>query len=465
MTILFKKVLSKSFLVLLFVGEIGFAQENDSITISKEMLRKMIQEEVQKELHRIQENKIEAIPTPTIETAKTTENSESKKLIGERIKFSGTGLLRLGEWDFKQNDINPTTGEVKDLHKRFWTRMNFYLNIDSKLTESLDFHARIRTGQKQYSFVTFGENVDERFNIIMDQFWLNYKLKNYEFRIGRQDAGRIWSNQKGAMFDIPQHDGATIAAIYNVGDVNISPKVAYFVENYQNNSAYKNQGKMYGASVQANQTKENISWKLETGLIKAEKLPTRYKNDIADNSKGTKYHDGDLAPDYAIWTNQAKLAFPRLKNLTFMVDYYHNFKKYSKNPVSHLIHDANGKNAFSNPEVYDNATAPDFTKQNQGFIASVSVGNLGIPKNLWASVSYLYMEKYATMDYFAQYDYTRWASSNIKGPEFSLGYRFNKYLQMRARYFISNEIKGYYSTNPAYKKSEDRIRIDFNINF
>ncbi|WP_322970441.1 hypothetical protein [Faecalibacter sp. LW9] len=35
------------------------------------------------------------------------------------------------------------------------------------------------------------------------------------------------------------------------------------------------------------------------------------------------------------------------------------------------------------------------------------------------------MEKYAAMDYFAQYDNARWASTNIQGPEFSAGYRFN----------------------------------------
>ena len=75
------------------------------------------------------------------------------------------------------------------------------------------------------------------------------------------------------------------------------------------------------------------------------------------------------------------------------------------------------------------------------------------------------LEKYAAMDYFAQYDYTRWASTNIQGPEFSAGYRFNKYLQMRARFFISNEIKGYYMMNPEYKKSEDRFRLDFNLSF
>lgn len=467
MNIPVQQILGKSFIISLFLSQIGLSQENDSITISREMLRQMIQEEVQKEIKLIQLQQLNSTSELTV-SPKPIEKEEPKddrKLIGDRIKFSGTGLLRVGEWDFKQNEINPSTGEVTSLHKRFWTRMNFYLNIDTKLTDNLDFHARLRTGQKQYSFVTFGENVDERFNIIMDQFWLNYKLGNYEFRAGRQDAGRIWSNQKGVQFDIPMHDGLTITADYKLGKVNVSPRIAYFIENYKNNAAYKEQGKVYGASVRASQSIENLSWKAETGLIKAEKLPTRYINDIAQSSAGIKYHDGDLAPDYSIWTNQIMLSLPNVRNLTFIVDYYHNFKNYTKNPISHLIHDTNGMNNFTNNDAFLSSNSPDFRKQNDGFVASISTGNLNIPKNIWASVSYLYMEKYAAMDYFAQYDYTRWASTNIQGPEFSAGYRFNKYLQMRARFFISNEIKGYYMMNPEYKKSEDRFRLDFNLSF
>lgn len=461
MNFILKKLRYTWFLFFLFLTLDVYGQIGDTIKITKEELRQIIREEVQKELQRINSTPIETVQVTPPET-----KEDNQKLIGDRIKFSGTALLRAGEWDFRQNEINPSTGEVKQLHKRFWTRMNVYLNVDAKLIDNLDFHARFRTGQKQYSFVTFGENVDERFNIIMDQLWLNYKLKNYEFRAGRQDAGRIWTNQKGVQFDIPSHDGITIVADYKLGKVSLSPRIAYFFENYKNNSPYREQGKVYGASIRAAQSEENISWKAETGLIKAEKLPTRYVNDIAQSSSaGLKYHDGDLAPDYSIWTNQISLNFPNLRNLTFIVDYYRNFKNYRKNPVSHLIHDQNGINAFTNLNEFDPTSAPDFTKQNNGFVASIATGNLNIPKNIWASISYLYMEKYAAMDYFAQYDYTRWASTNIHGPEFSVGYRFNKYLQLRTRFFISNEIKGYYATNPEYKKSEDRIRFDLNINF
>ena len=494
-----KQIIKRSIFVLLLFGEFAYSQEVEPAPITPEYIKKLIQEEVQKALNNPQNN---TLPTDQVAINSTKIDStlisadyirqlvqleiqkelnkekaslkseiteevkaENKKLIGERIKFSGTALLRAGELDFNQNDINPKTGEVKDLHNRFWTRMNFYLNIDSKLTNTIDVHARLRTGHKQYSFVTFGENVDERFNIILDQLWFNWKYDKYELRAGRQDAGRIWSNQKGVLFDIPMHDGITAVADYKIGEVSVTPKLAYFVEMYRNNTAIKDQGKVYGGSIKVGQSKPNTIWKVETGLIKADHLPTRYANDLAQSGTSIKYHDGDLAPDYTIWTNQASVSFKNLRNLTFTADYYNNLKNYRKNPISHTIYDINGNNSFNNPNEYNNETAPNFTKQRQGFVGTISTGNLNVPKNIFASVSYLYMEKYAAMDYFAEYDFARWASTNIKGPEFVAGYRFNKYIQMRARYFITQEIKGLDATNPSYRRSADRFRFDLNFTF
>lgn len=465
MTFSFLKFKPTTLLFISLMASFSFAQINDSITISREMLRKMIQEEVQKELSNTKIKSQDTLLNSNSAITEIPQQKEREKLFGERVKLSGTALLRVGEWDFDQNEINPTTGVIRSTHKRFWSRTNFYLNVDTELIKSLDFHARLRTGQKQYSFITLGENVDERFNIILDQIWLNYKVGKFEFRAGRQDAGRIWTNQKGVQFDIPMHDGITILADYKLRNVNISPRIAYFMENYKNNAPYIEQGKIFGASLRASQSTENIAWKAETGLIKAEKLPTRYINDLAQRGNETRYHDGDLAPDYSIWTNQISVTIPHWRNLNITVDYYHNFKNYKQNPISYLIYDANGYNSFNHASDFDVNSSPDFKKQTTGFIASISTGNLNIPKNIWASISYLYMEKYAAMDYYAQYDNARWASTNIKGPEFSAGYRFNKYVQMRGRFFITKDIKGYYGVNPNYTRSADRFRIDFNINF
>lgn len=440
-------IIKRTWLFIILLYNISLAQQIDSTQLNH-YIKKIVQEEVNKELLKIKDS-----------------STESKKWFGERIKFSGTGLFRLGEWDMHQNSINPATGVIEKAHTRFWSRYNFYFNIDAKLTSNLDVHARIRTGNKQYSFITFGENTDERFNIILDEFWLNWNPSGYIVRLGRQDAGRIWSNQKGVQFDIPTHDGLTVVKDYVFSDIKLTPKFAYFVEYYRNNTSYKRQGKVYGAAISLSKNTVNNFWKVESGIIKSEQLPNRYINDLAYSPSGIGYHDGDLAPFYSIWTNQVVYTFKEIRNLTFKVDYYHNFKNYKKNPISNMIYDRSGKNSFDNPTQYDNATAPNFTKQNQGVVVSIATGNLSIPKNIWIEVSYLYMEKYAAMDYFAQYDYARWASTNIKGPEFSAGYRINKFLQTKMRYFVTQEIKGLDGINPDYRRAANRFRFDLNINF
>ena len=434
----------------LFFTQFTYSQQIDSTQVNQ-YIKQLVEQEVKKELAK---------------RDSATVKVEKNKLLGDRIKFSGTGLLRLGEWDMHQSSIDPTTGITKKAHTRFWSRYNFYFNIDAKLTSSLDVHARIRTGNKQYSFITFGENTDERFNIILDEFWLNWNPKGYVLRLGRQSASSVWSNQKGAQFDIPTHDGFTVVKDYVFNDgLTLTPKLAYFVEYYRNNTSYKRQGKVYGAVVMLSKNRTNVFWKAESGIIKAEQLPNRYVNDLAYSPSGIGYHDGDLAPFYSIWTNQVAYTFKEIRNLTFKVDYYYNLKNYKKNPVSNMIYDSNGNNSFADPMQYDNATAPNFTKQNQGIVASIATGNLSIPKNIWLEVSYLYMEKYAAMDYFAQYDYARWTSTNIKGPEFSAGYRINKFLQTKMRYFVTQEIKGLDGINPDYRRAANRFRFDLNINF
>ena len=428
----------------------AYAQQIDS-TFNNQYIQKLIHDEVQKELLK----------------EKELQKAQPRKLFGDRIRFSGSALLRAAEWDLHQNGINPSSGITRKDHNRFWSRFNFFLAVDSDLSETVSVNARIRTGNNQYSFVTFGENLDERLRIILDEFWIQWKPNNYVLRAGRQTASRIWSNQQGSQFDVPKHDGVTLMKEYDLNPVKLTPKVGYFVEYYRNNSSFKDQGRVFGGALAASLSQTNTVWTAETGFIKAEQLPNRYLNDIAETSNGigVKYHDGDLAPTYAIWTNQIGVVFKNFHNLSFKFDYYHNLANYKQNPISNMIYDKNGFNSFSNPDDYNNATAPNFTKQKQGFVASVSIGNLAKPKNFWFEASYLYMEKYAAMDYFAQYDYSRWASTNIKGPEFGAGYRFNNYLMFRAKYFITQEIKGLDGIDPSYRRSANRLRLDFVMNF
>lgn len=375
--------------------------------------------------------------------------------ISKTVSFSGRGLLRLGEFDFDQKRMTDS-GDRYTAGNRYWSRYNFYLNMDIKLSSAFKLHSRIRTGQKQYSFVTFGGNQDERFNIILDEFYLNWSKDNYFVKLGRQSAGAVWKNQKGAQFDIPTHDGITAGKSFNVSDLDASVKAAFFNEQYRNDTQLGKQGKIYGFSLTLGKSAKNIAWHLHSGMIWADHLPNRYQNDIATKTT-PRYHDGDLADAYSIWVIQGKISLKNAKNLSFTVDYYNNFKNYDVNPQSHMI------------KAGDNGTvktpAPDFTNENQGFIATLGIGSYAKSKSFYASAAYLYLEKYAVMDYFAQYDFARWASSNIQGTEFVLAYRFNKYLGLKGRLYFTKELKGLNAADVDYKRSGNRFRLDLNINF
>lgn len=464
--------------LLILSSTMMFSQEQVSITSQE--LRDEIKSEIKEELKNELRAELEAeLKEDLIKEAQASVSKEdfmtkAKNLLSSRVKISGKALLRLAELDWDQERMSADGTRYND-GTRYWSRYNFYINLDAKLTEAFSVHGRIRTGHKQYSFVTFGGNADERFNIILDQFWLNWKKGNYQVRIGRQGAGDIWKNQIGSQFDIPTHDGISASATYDLGGITLQPQIAYFDEYYRNNTSLKDHGKIFGGSITASSSNENLSWTLQTGAIAANNLPNRYANDLAQRNTdagGTRYHDGDLAQDYHIWSNYGAITFKKWKNLSFQANFYQNVATYDQNPQSNLITDVNGNINYTdinNPEAgnskYDASTAPDFTNERTGFIGTVSIGSDAKPKGFYAGISYLYLEKYAAMDYFAQYDFARWASTNIKGPEFAAAYRLNKFLRVKGRLFLTEEIKGMQGVDPSYTRSANRFRLDVNINF
>jgi len=386
---------------------------------------------------------------------------QEAKSLTKRIKFSGNMTLRLAELDYNQRRIDGK------LHDRYRSRYRFYLNMDTQLSKAFALHARMRTGHKQWDFVDFGGQNEEKFDLILDQLSLDIKTGKYRFKIGRQSA--IWNNQKGAQFDVPTHDGISAGMNYPLKNhLSLALKAAYFDEFYddEDNLPLEKHGKIYGYQL-AMKGGDYSNFSINQGLIFANHLPTRYINYASYSSETDlpMYHECDLAPDYSLFLAQAKLQFKKLNHLTFMADYYYNLKDYKTNPVSHTIEDAQGKDSFTDLEAYDDKTAPDFTNQKTGFIGTISYGSWNKPKGLQFGISYFYLEKYAVMDYFAQDDSSLWDSSNIKGWETAIAYRVSKFMSMRARWFLTEEIKGLSGVHPDFNRSGNRFRIDFTLNF
>ncbi|NAW51450.1 hypothetical protein GNY06_08670 [Elizabethkingia argentiflava] len=424
-------------LILSLVSGLTFAQQKDSI------------KNYYQELNALKER------IAHLEEEKGKQETKKTENIIDRIKPGVVTIFRLGELDWNQNKMNPKIGHIQDEHYRFWSRIMMYLYMDTKINDKFDFRASILS----HPYFAFGGNSDTKLSILLDELWLNYKLnENYALRFGRQDASRVWDNQIGEQFDFWKHDGLTLISHHKIKDFDLSGNLAYFVENYKDNASFRNQGKMYGFSLRLNKSTPSYDWKIGTGLIKAEQIPNRYYSNI-----GQYYYDGDLAPDYAIWTSQLGIKFKKMSNLSFNLDFYRNLKNYPQNPVSNLITDKQGNNSFS--KEYRAEEAPDFSKQKTGVYANASIDIPLLKKDLNIGLSYLYMQKYAALDYFAQYDLARWAATNVQGPEIVIAYPINKWMRLRNRIFFTKDIKGYNAVNEDFLRKGNRGRLDLIINF
>lgn len=375
-------------------------------------------------------------------------------------------LMRLGELDWDQKVFNTDTNQRENVHPRFWSRPLFYVFLNSQLSENFDF----RFSMQNYPFSIFGGDSDFRLGLILAEIWLRYKINdNYSLKFGRQDVSNIWDNQIGTQFDFWQHDGLSFKTNHELGKLDLTTQAAFFLERYVNNAPFKEQGKLYGMSAKLENKESRTPWHVSAGLMRAESLPNTYYSSI-----GQFFYDGDLAQEYTIFLSQLSVRFKSLANLAFTFDFFHNLNNYRTNPQSSLIRDANGRanlefdresGAYVTNPTFDASTAPNFNNQKSGFYGSVSSDVPFISKDLRVSAAYLYMQKYAALDFFAQYDLARWASTNVKGPEFMIKYKLNDRISFRNRTFFIKEIKGYNGVDPDFVRSGNRTRFDIIINF
>lgn len=381
-------------------------------------------------------------------------NSKKFNLI-ERSKLSSFAVYRVGELDWSQYIYNPETQQGQREHSRFWARILANVYLDTKITDKLDYRFSIQV----FPGFAFGGESDARLAILLDEIWLKYKFNgNQSIKIGRQDASEIWSNQIGTQFDFWRHDGISYQYKHITNtELVFTGKSAFYIESYRNNQTFKNQGKLYGFSLNLEKNNAYKGIDFSTGIIKANALANRFKSDLQND-----YWDGDLATNYTIWATEFVYNFKHLNNLTFKTDIYHNFKNYNKGMRSNLITDATGRNSFETG--FDKTTAPNFTNQRSGIYTSVKTDLPFISKKLSLSLAYLYMEKYAALDVFAQFDLARWTSTNVKGWEFVFLYKYNDKISFRNRTFFMEEIRGLHGSNPDFRRSGNRTRFDIIIN-
>ncbi len=131
------------------------------------------------------------------------------------------------------------------------------------------------------------------------------------------------------------------------------------------------------------------------------------------------------------------------------IDYYHNLQNLKANEAIPL----------------------KFRNQKQGIVVSTSMGKLKKKGDWKMRLTYVYLEKFAAVDFLAQNDWTRWDYSsyespdgrltNFKGLEIMAGLALGRKMNLKMRYFIVDQLIPF----GIAKETGNRIRLDINIGF
>ena len=431
----------------------ALAQKTDSIK-----LRNQLKEEIKQELRAEFEANSKAQISQQVNEAVAKDDflTKIKKIAESNVKISGKGTLRAAEQDWNYEKERDVYADDK-----FWSRISFGVQLDAKIADGLSFTTRLRSGNQQYGFITFGGISEDRMKVVFDKYVLKYAKGNYWVSLGRDT--QIWEDQKGAQFDVPTHEGLAVGAKFSLDKDKktvLEPTAAYYTVRYSGAGAETN-GRMWGGQVKLTSTQEEAKLMGRLGMIMSDNLQRtgltgadavnagRYYN----TNTGSAY-DGDLADAYSILTVGASATFKNLRGLSISGEYYQNLRDYDTNPVSYQI-TKNTTTGFT----------PDFTGEKTGYIITASIGNRGTKGDCQVGASYVYLEKYSTQDFMAQWDHAGWAASNVKGFEAFATYQIFNNLEFRTRFFLAKEIKGYNGNDADFERSGNRIRFDLNFKF
>ncbi len=158
---------------------------------------------------------------------------------------------------------------------------------------------------------------------------------------------------------------------------------------------------------------------------------------------------GTFNIDYSIVHLGTKVDILKNPKVTAGFDYYQNVQNYNGNDsISKVLQD-----------------------QKTGYVANASIGKLDKKGDWKFLLTYMYLERFAAVDYLAQNDWVRWDYSsqgsadgrltNYKGFEIMAGYALAVNMNLIVRFFTVEQLVPY----GIAKENGDRIRLDFNIGF
>ena len=365
--------------------------------------------------------------------------------ISSKVRFFGSFRIRPYEqdWDVSIAEYPGLTERGDRARMRLW----FRLNVEADITDYVRVHGRIRSGNDQDEYITAGANDETEGTFLIDKVYVKFHKNNFWLTLGRNSA--IFQDQKGLQWDSPNNDGFAAGYSYDFGDdTNLDLSTAYYMASFKQ-GLFHNDGAIYGGQAVFNtKISDDIKFKARTSIAIAENLPN-----VLPFTEVGGIHVSDHAEEYAIWNSGIQVSLPNAANLTLAADYYKNLTDYEENPPSRY-------HPF-------NKYVRDFTNKTNGYAISLLAGSLSDPNHFYGGVSWIHMEKYASIDFYSQYDFNRtdhFATSNFEGWEFRLGYAVTKNFNILARTYLTDQLVGF-SDDPNQRGSAKRFRLDLNYLF
>lgn len=353
----------------------------------------------------------------------------------KKLSFTGDFRFRIEQdWNSRKSD-----GTYRDdrTRLRYRARIGMYY----KATDWASFGVRLRTGdpdKQQDPQLTLGDGFDEfsTLPISFEQLFFRARYKWLDAWVGK-NAFSFEKQNELFWSDNVFPEGVFVSGLISVGAdwiESIKLSGAHYIMRSNNTSLNKDS---YIEVIQAT-TKH---WENRITLF-----PTFYyfKNmpNIPDGNDTYLFN-------YSILHLGTKVLALKNPKITVGLDLYQNLENY--------------KNNDSIPEALKD--------QKKGAVASLLWGQLKNKGDFAVGAYYTYLERYAAVDFLAQNDWARWDYSsqgskdgrltNFKGLEIMAGYRINKSMRLKMRYFMVNQIIPY----GVALEDGNRIRLDLDIGF
>lgn len=353
----------------------------------------------------------------------------------KKLQFSADAKLRFEQdWNSRKSD-----GTFRD--DRFRVRFRVRAGLTYTMNEWASFVTRLRTGyteKQQDPNLTIGDGYHEMESVPigMDKLYFKVKLKKFEGWLGRNTLPFERQNE------LFWSDHVSIDGVYlsskQVIQSNWIDAITYSGGLFTMlNSFGTFDSDSFIGILQV--TTDHLDKRLRI-------FPTFYHfnqmPDIPDGNESTRF-------DYSILHIGVKAMVLEHPKITLGVDLYQNFKNYG-----------------------DNEGIPDNLKdQKKGIVLNVLWGSLAKKGDLAFGADFTYLERYAAVDFIAQNDWARWDYSsqgsrdgrltNYKGIGLMTGYRISKMFQVKARYFVVEQIIPYGDA----LENGNRIRFDIDFRF